>query len=162
MSSIVLPELTAIVAMASNRVIGRDGQLPWHLPEDLKHFKQLTLGHTILMGRKTYDSIGRPLPRRRNIILSREMKPANGVEVIRSIEELATLCEPHETVFVIGGAALFSMLLPACGALYLTWIETAYEGDSLMPPFEHLFGQSEVLGHAPGMEFRRYRRLQDP
>lgn len=158
MSSIVLPELTAIVAMASNRVIGKEGQLPWHLPEDLKHFKTITLGHPILMGRKTFDSIGRPLPKRRNIVLSRHMQPREGVEVIRSIEELGSLCQPEDKVFLIGGAELFASLLPACTALYLTWIEMAYEGDSFMPPFEHWFGAPEILGTAPGMEFRLYRR----
>lgn len=158
MSSIVLPELTAIVAMASNRVIGKDGQLPWHLPEDLKHFKNLTLGHPILMGRKTFDSIGRPLPKRRNIILSRQMEPREGVEVIRTIEELAALCQPQEKVFIIGGAELFASLLPSCAGLHLTWVNVPHEGDSLMPPFEHLFSEPEIVGGAPGMEFRYYRR----
>jgi len=159
MSAIVLPEMIAIVAMASNCVIGRNGQLPWHLPEDLKHFKKLTLDHPILMGRKTFESIGRPLPRRRNIVLSRGMEPQEGIEVIRTVEELASLCSPEEKVFVIGGAELFATLLPVCTGLYLTWIHSAYEGDSQMPPFEHLFAEPRVLDSPPGMEFRFYRRL---
>jgi dihydrofolate reductase len=159
MSAIILPHLTAVVAMASNRVIGHHGSLPWHLPADLKHFKSLTLGHPILMGRKTYESIGRPLPKRRNLVLSRTLEPTPGVEIVRTIEELASLFSPQEQVFLIGGAELFAALLPACQELYLTWIERAYEGDSFMPEFESFFQQHEVIGSAEGMEFRRYTRL---
>ena|SRR3569623_1741689 len=150
------PRLIAIVGMASNRVIGKDGTLPWHLPEDLKFFKKTTMGHPILMGRKTFESIGRPLPGRRNIVLSRTMPPREGVEVIHSVEELS--CAEGETVFLIGGAQLFETLLPQCDGMYLTWIEHPYEGDTFFPPFEHLFGDPEVVGAGEGMEFRYYRR----
>lgn len=142
--------------MASNRVIGREGRLPWHLPEDLKFFKRTTLGHPILMGRKTFDSIGRPLPGRRNIVLSRTMAPREGIEVIRDISELPHVCEGAEQVFLIGGAQLFAELLPRCDGLYLTWIEHPYEGDVLLPPFEHLFDLKDTLGGGDGCEFRFY------
>jgi len=148
--------LIAIVAMSSNRVIGKDGTLPWHLPEDLKFFKKTTLGHPILMGRKTFDSIGRPLPGRRNIVLSRTMQPREGVEVIRDLSELR--CENDEQVFLIGGAQLFESFLPQCAGMYLTYIEKAYEGDVHFPPFEHLFEVPEVVGQGEGIEFRYYRR----
>ena len=149
-----LPRLHAIVAMASNRVIGKEGKLPWHLPEDLKFFKSTTLGHPILMGRKTFESIGRPLPGRRNIVLSSIMSEREGVEVIRHLEQL----QADEAVFVIGGAKLFEELLPRCELLYLTWIEQPYEGDVFLPPFEHLFSRREVIGTGAGFEFRRYTR----
>lgn len=150
------PELIAIVAMASNRVIGRDGKLPWHLPEDLKFFRRTTLGHPILMGRKTFESIGRPLPGRTNIVLSRTMPPREGVEVIRDISELPRASGDAAKVFLIGGAQLFAELLPQCSGLYLTWIEQEYEGDVMLPPFEHLFELKETLGGGDGFEFRYY------
>jgi dihydrofolate reductase len=145
--------------MASNRVIGREGKLPWHIPEDLKFFKKTTLGHPILMGRKTFDSIGKPLPGRQNIVLSRTMPPREGVTIIRDIAELTTVCGDAETVFLIGGAQLFADLLPQCDGLYLTWIERPYEGDVLLPAFEHLFDLKEIVGRGEGFEFRYYGRV---
>ncbi|MDB6138088.1 MAG: dihydrofolate reductase [Verrucomicrobiaceae bacterium] len=153
-----LPRLIAIVGMASNRVIGKDGTLPWRLPEDLKFFKKTTLGHPILMGRKTFDSIGKPLPGRRNMVLSHAMEPREGVEVIHEPGELDNLCQADEEVFLIGGAQLFETLLPNCAGLYLTWIEHPYEGDTFFPAFEHLFEEPEIVGSSEGMEFRYYKR----
>ncbi|WP_397381203.1 dihydrofolate reductase [Prosthecobacter sp.] len=153
-----MPRLIAIVAMSSNRVIGREGKLPWHFPEDLKFFKRTTLGHPILMGRATFDSIGRPLPGRQNIVLSHTMAPREGVTVIRSAAELPQVCGEAETVFVIGGARVFEELLPQCDGLYLTFITQEYEGDVLLPPFEHLFRLKEVVGQFEDLEFRYYER----
>ena len=153
-----MPRLVAIVAMSSNRVIGREGKLPWHFPEDLKFFKRTTLGHPILMGRATFDSIGRPLPGRQNIVLSHTMAPREGVTVIRSVAELPQVCGEAETVFVIGGARVFEELLPQCAGLYLTFITQEFEGDVLLPPFEHLFRLKEVVGQFEGLEFRYYER----
>ncbi len=153
-----VPRLIAIVAMSSNRVIGRAGSLPWHLPADLKFFKKTTMGHPILMGRKTFESIGKPLPGRRNIVLSSTMPETPGIEVIRDIDDLTAGDE--ETVFLIGGAQLFESLLPQCCGMYLTWIEQAYEGDTTLPPFEQLFGEPRVVGAEPGMEFRYYERAR--
>ena len=152
-----LPPLHAIVAMASNRVIGKDGKLPWHLPEDLKFFKKTTLGHPILMGRKTFESIGRPLPGRRNIVLSSTMPEREGVEVIRHVDEL----QADDAVFLIGGAQLFELLLPRCESVYLTWVEQPHDGDVLLPPFEALFPNCEVIGTGDGIEFRRYRKQNE-
>lgn len=156
-----MPRLIAIVAMSSNRVIGRAGRLPWHFPEDLKFFKRTTLGHPILMGRATFDSIGRPLPGRQNIVLSTTMPEREGVTVIRSAAELPAVCADAETIFVIGGARVFAELLPQCEGLYLTWIAAPYEGDVLLPPFEHLFRLKEIIGQAEGLEFRYYDRQAD-
>ncbi len=154
-----MPRLIAIVAMSSNRVIGREGKLPWHYPEDLKFFKRTTLGHPILMGRATFDSIGRPLPGRQNIVLSTTMAPREGVTVIRSTAELAQACAAAaDTVFVIGGARVFEELLPQCDGLFLTYITKEYEGDVLLPRFEHLFRLKEVVGQFEDLEFRYYER----
>ena len=150
------PRLIAIVGMASNRVIGKDNSLPWRLPEDLKFFKKITMGHPILMGRKTFDSIGKPLPGRRNIVLSRTMAPREGVDVIGDLEDLA--CEQGEEIFLIGGAQLFETMLPQCEGMYLTWIDHPYEGDTFFPPFEHLFEEPEIVGSGEGLEFRYYKR----
>lgn len=158
------PELIAVAAMASNRVIGRDGKLPWHLPEDLKFFKRTTLGHPVLMGRKTFDSIlaslGKPLPGRLNIVLSRDLPPRPDVTIIRDIAELPQLPGITTPVYLIGGAQLYTSLLPQCSEIILTYLDQAYEGDAFFPPFEHLFTLKEVLGGGEGYEFRRYLRNQ--
>lgn len=153
-----MPRLVAIVAMSANRVIGREGKLPWHYPEDLKFFKRTTFGHPILMGRATFDSIGKPLPGRQNIVLSRNMAPREGVTVIRDASELPQVCDAAETVFVIGGARVFEELLPHCGALYLTYINKNYEGDVLLPPVEHLFELKEIINSLDELEFRYYEK----
>ncbi len=153
-----MPRLIAIVAMSANRVIGREGKLPWHYPEDLKFFKRTTLGHPILMGRATFDSIGRPLPGRQNIVLSRTMAPREGVNVIRDVSELPQVCGEAETIFVIGGARVFEELLPQCDGLYLTYITKDYEGDVLLPPFEHLFSLKEIREKTEDLEFRYYTK----
>lgn len=148
--------------MASNRVIGQGGKLPWHLPEDLKFFKQTTLGHPVLMGRRTFDSIvaqlGKPLPGRINIVVSETMPPREGVYVIGNVEDLATVPGLTSPVFLIGGAQLYGTLLPECDELILTFLEQPYEGDTLFPAFEDKFDLSEVLGRGDGFEFRRYKR----
>lgn len=152
------PRLAAIVAMSSNRVIGRDGTLPWHFPEDLKFFKRTTLGYPILMGRATYESIGRPLPGRQNIVLSSTLPAVEGVTLIRELSEWPSVCAGAEKVFVIGGARLFEALLPECDELFLTHIDEPHEGDVFLPAFEPLFDLAEVLASSPPLEFRRYVR----
>jgi dihydrofolate reductase len=157
-----LPELIAVVAMASNRVIGRDGKLPWHLPEDLKFFKRTTLGHPVLMGRRTFESIlatlGKPLPGRLNLVVSHTMEPREDATVIREVTDIATVPGVQSPVYLIGGAQLYTSLLPQCSELILTYIEQPYEGDAFFPDFEYLFELKEVLGHGEGFEFRRYVR----
>jgi dihydrofolate reductase len=153
-----MPRLIAIAAMSSNRVIGRAGQLPWHYPEDLKFFKRTTLGHPILMGRTTYESIGRPLPGRQNIVLSRTMPEQEGISVIRNVEELAQVCPENSTVFVIGGAQVYEALLPQCAGLYLTWIKASYDGDTVFPDFEAFFDLKEIIDPTEALEFRYYER----
>ncbi|KON87516.1 dihydrofolate reductase [Sporosarcina globispora] len=122
-------------AMDENRVIGKDNKLPWHLPEDLKFFKRTTMGHPIAMGRKTWDSIGRPLPGRENIVITRnESFSCEGCTVLNSIDELQKYSgEKEDEIFVIGGAEIFKAILPAADRLYLTMIYDQFEGDTYFP-----------------------------
>lgn len=153
-------KLVAIVAMTANRVIGRDGTLPWHLPEDLAFFKRTTEGHPVLMGRKTYQSIGRPLPRRRNIILTRDPNwQAPGVEVIHSPADLANLGLPGDaTVFVIGGAEIYTLLLPQLDEILVSHIHTDFQGDTFFPEFENDFPTTATVASYPDFTVVRHQR----
>lgn len=123
--------------MSRNRVIGVNNQLPWHLPEDLKHFRALTMGHAIVMGRKTYESIGRLLPGRKSLIVSRNTDYAvNGAHVVRSLTDAFTLCENESEVFVIGGAELYRTALDYSQRIYMTEINLDVEGDAYFPPID--------------------------
>lgn len=151
--------LKGIAAMASNRVIGNDGGLPWHLPEDLKWFKKLTLDHPIVMGRKTMESLGRALPRRRSVVVSRSLESApEGYELVRSADEAVELLQEEEVVFVIGGARLFAEMLPLCEEVYLSFIFEPYEGDVRLPVFEDEFEATEILHRDDDFELRHYAR----
>lgn len=130
--------IKAIVAMAENRVIGNAGTIPWHLPEDFKFFKATTMGHAILMGRKTYESIGKPLPGRENIVLSRTMPETPGVTIIRSLDELKEPTDGRD-LFVIGGEEIYRLLLPRVQELYVTKVPRSIDGDTHFPEFESQF-----------------------
>jgi dihydrofolate reductase len=131
------PRLNLIVAWARNGVIGRGGALPWHLPEDLRHFKRTTLGHPIVMGRKTWDSIGRPLPGRRSIVVTRNPHwSAAGAERAESLAQALAMCEGATEVFVIGGAELFALALPLAQRLFVTRIDADFEGTTRFPPID--------------------------
>lgn len=135
-----MPQLQLVVAMAKNRVIGYQGAMPWHLPRDLQHFKQVTLGQPVLMGRKTYDSIikslGKPLPGRLNVVISRrDPGVADGVLTFKGIEPAmaALTAEGEEVVNIIGGGEIYQTLLPLADKLYLTLIDAELEGDTWFP-----------------------------
>ena len=135
------PRLSILVAMARNRVIGHKNQLPWYLPADLKHFKSLTMGHPIVMGRKTYESIGRPLPGRTNIILTHQkILEVPGAIVVHSIESALQKCQENNAVqhesFIIGGENLYRQTLPYCQRLYITEIQKDFDGDAFFPEFD--------------------------
>ncbi len=130
--------IKAIVAMAENRVIGNAGTIPWHLPEDFKFFKATTMGHAILMGRKTYESIGKPLPGRENIVLSRTMPDTSGVTVIRSLDDLKEPTDGRD-LFVIGGEEIYRLLLPRVQELFVTKVPRTIDGDTRFPEFESQF-----------------------
>src|SRR5690606_308269 len=130
--------ISLLVAMDKNRLIGKDNDLPWRLPADLAYFKRVTMGHPIIMGRKTYDSIGRPLPGRENIIVTRDTSyKMEGCKVIHSIDEILKLNEEHDQeLFVIGGAEIFKEILPYSDRLYITEIDEEFEGDTYFPAFD--------------------------
>src|SRR5882724_9049383 len=129
------PVISLVVAMARNNVIGRDNGLPWgRLPEDLKHFKAVTMGKPVLMGRKTFESIGKPLPGRTNFVLTRDAKwKAEGVVVIHSLDEALT----GDELSGIGGAEIYRLLLPLADRIYLTRIDTDVSGDTVFPSIDY-------------------------
>ncbi len=154
--------------MAENRVIGRGGHLPWHLPKDLQHFKRLTVDHTVIMGRKTFDEIQRPLSNRRNVVISRNpvFRPA-GVTVVPNLDEALALGTAEREVFVIGGAEIYRLALPRADRLYLTVVHAHVEGDTAFPPFdEGAWALEEEEHHAADEKhaypftFRRYQRIR--
>lgn len=129
--------ISIIFAMDRNRLIGKNNSLPWHLPGDLAYFKKVTLGHAVIMGRKTYESIGRPLPGRRNVIVTRNQDyTADGCTICRSIGEALDLCSDEEA-FVIGGADIYSKFLPYADRLYITLIDQEFEGDTYFPEIDY-------------------------
>ena len=125
--------ISILVAVSDNGVIGAGNRLPWHLPADLKRFKALTMGHPIIMGRKTFESIGKPLPGRTNIVVTRQAEfQACGALVAHSIEDALLICENTTEVFVIGGAEIYRQALPHADKIYLTRIHHAFEGNALL------------------------------
>jgi dihydrofolate reductase len=151
--------LTAVVAMTPERVIGREGKLPWHLPEDLAFFKRTTSGHPIVMGRKTYESIGRPLPKRRNIVLTRDPAwSADGVEVIHAPGELGGLPDLAGRVFIIGGSEIYAAFMDRLDDLLVSHVFEAHPGDTRLPDFESYFPNQELLESHESFEVRRHFR----
>lgn len=133
------PIISIIVAMAKHRVIGKDNDMPWHLPADLQHFRQKTLDKPIIMGRKTYESIGRPLPKRHNIIVSRNADyKVDGCDVVGSLDEAFIMAGNVDELFIIGGGFLYEQTIDQADKLYLTFIDLAVDGDTLFPEYEHL------------------------
>jgi len=129
--------LSMIAAHADNRIIGKDNDMPWYLPADLAYFKKTTLGKPIIMGRKTYESIGRPLPGRQNIVISRDKDyQAEGIDSATSVEQALALAGNVEEVMVIGGGAIYTHCLPFANRLYITLIKASIEGDTQFPDYE--------------------------
>ncbi|HVK55350.1 MAG TPA: dihydrofolate reductase [Burkholderiales bacterium] len=127
-------KLSIVVAMAENGVIGVDNKLPWRLPADLKHFRAITMGHPVIMGRKTFESIGRALPGRRNIVVTRNSDyAAEGAEVVHSVDEALERCSGTNEAFLIGGAILYKEAISHCDRIYLTLVHVKVEGDAFFP-----------------------------
>ena len=128
-------KITLVAAIASNNVIGKENSLPWNIPEDLKRFKQMTSGNTILMGRKTFDSIGRPLPNRQNIVMTKDENfKKEGIKVINDFDEaLELIKESNEDIFVIGGSKIYELFEPVANSLAITRILKDFEGDAFFP-----------------------------
>ncbi len=146
----------AIAAMSENRVIGRNNQIPWHLPADFKWFRQTTTGHILVMGRKTFESIGKPLPNRTTYVLSRRDISIPGVTVIRSFDELPTN-DPRD-IFICGGAEIYGQALPHCSDLYLTLVKRHIpDGDAFFPTFEDQFALAEEVMDCPEFKILHYR-----
>lgn len=156
--------LALIFAMSDNRCIGRDGGLPWHIPEDLKHFKHNTLDHAIIMGRKTYESIGRPLPHRKNIIVtSRTDWHPEGCDVVPTIEAAIDLAHKHGDTEprIIGGASIYAAALPLATKLLITYVHADVPGDTFFPPFDESEWKATERrkGEDPRVEFVTYERV---
>jgi len=150
-------QFKAIAAMSENRVIGNGPAIPWHLPEDFKFFKATTTGHVIVMGRTTFESIGRPLPNRETIVVSRSGFAFPGVRTVTSLDEIDVEADARE-VFICGGAQIYELALPRCSDLFLTHVKREVEGDVLFPPFEHLFESVSELRDTPEFRIVHYRR----
>jgi dihydrofolate reductase len=153
--------MKAIAAMSLNRVIGAGNKIPWHLPEDFKWFKQTTTGHILVMGRKTFESIGRPLPNRTTLVLTRSPDPIPGVQTLADLSQLTEGNPAYagREIFICGGAQVYAQALPLCSDLYLTLVNRVVEGDTFFPPFEDQFElDSEVLTR-PEFKVLHYRRL---
>ncbi len=152
----------AIAAMALNRVIGSDNKIPWHIPEDFKWVKETTTGQIVVMGRKTFESIGRALPNRENIVLSRSPLHFPEIKIIHGLNELERIPAGKE-IWILGGAEIYRQTLPHCSDLYLTVIKREVEGDTVFPPFEDLFHLKEILREENEFRIEHYlnTHLQD-
>jgi dihydrofolate reductase len=141
--------IAMIAAMANNRVIGKDNQMPWHLPADLKHFKKVTLGKPVIMGRKTYQSIGKALPGRRNIVISRQSDALTAdADWVQSIEQALALVQHEAEVMIIGGAEIYRQVLPLADTLYITDIDLSVEGDAFFPDYSKAANWLEVASES--------------
>ncbi|MDP9049011.1 MAG: dihydrofolate reductase [Bacteroidota bacterium] len=128
--------VSIIVAISENHAIGKNNQLLWHLPRDLKHFKDITSGHTIIMGRRTFDSVGKPLPNRRNIVVTRQPITIAGCEVVNSVEAALALCKDEDEVFIGGGAEIYKLAMHFTDRIYLTIVHHYFEADTFFPEID--------------------------
>ena len=128
--------ISIIAAIAENNAIGKNNQLLWHLPTDLKYFKNKTSGHTVIMGRKTFDSVGKPLPNRRNIVITRQALTIPGSEVVKSLEDALALCKDENEVFIVGGAEIYRQAMDVTDILYLTIVHKTFDADAYFPEIE--------------------------
>lgn len=147
-----MTKISLIAAMAKDRVIGKDNDMPWHLPADLQHFKKVTLGKPVIMGRRTFESIGRPLPGRRNIVITRNVNWSHdGVEVVSSTEMAMSLVVDVEEVMIIGGGKIYEQFLPMADSLYLTFIDLEVDGDTCFPDWTEVGHWQQVAqeSHEP-------------
>jgi dihydrofolate reductase len=163
-------KISVIAAMSRNRIIGSDGALPWHLPDDLARFKSITTGHTVIMGRKTFESVGKPLPNRRTIVITRNNDyQCASVFIAHSLDEALDHAAREDEVFILGGEAVYRIALPRADCLYLTIIHATIEGDTYFPTLD--FDDWKLVEderyepddrHAYAFSFRRYERRSTP
>lgn len=155
-------KLTAVVAMTAERIIGKDNTLPWRLPEDMKMFKRVTTGHPVVMGRKTWDSLGKykPLPNRQNIVITRDENwQESGAEVIYRPDDLQKLELQDQLVYIIGGAEIYSLFLPQLDEMIVTHVYENYSGDTRFPDFSEHFTDYEIIEKYDEFEVRKYSRV---
>ena len=159
-----MPTLHAIVAMSENRVIGNKGKIPWHIPEDFRWFKHKTMGGTLVMGRKTFESIGKPLPGRETVVLSRTARAFPGTTSYDGIESFRANAVTASKVWICGGAEIYRQLLPSCSVLYLTRVKRAVEGDAFFPAFEDRFELDQTIHENAQWSVERWinRKLAAP
>jgi dihydrofolate reductase len=163
-------EIVLVAAMARHRAIGHGGQMPWHSPADLKHFKKVTLGNPVVMGRRTFESIGRPLPGRLNVVISRSRPQLpEGVVLAGSLEEALRQCAAHDAAMVIGGGEIYSQAMPLATRMELTFIDTAVEADTFFPAWPPDQWRLEAMTVRPpddanafGLSFCTFRRGKRP
>jgi len=142
--------ISIIVAIGENNAIGKNNQLLWHMPADLRHFKNKTAGHTIIMGRKTFDSVGKPLPNRRNIIVTRQNITIPGCEVVKSIDDAIALCKGEDEVFIGGGAEIYREAIDKTDRIYLTIIHKIFDADTFFPEIDFTqWVETEREDHQP-------------
>ena len=146
--------------MAANRVIGNKGQIPWYLPEDFKWFKRITMGHILVMGRKTYESIGRPLPGRETFVLSRTHREMTGVQTFTDLSDLKHL-KTEKTIWIAGGSEIYQQMLHQCSELYLTRVHRTIEGDAFFPEFETQFYLDAKVLDQPEFTVERWLNLKN-
>jgi dihydrofolate reductase len=151
----------AIAAMSLNRVIGAGNKIPWHLPEDFKWFKKMTTGHVIVMGRKTFESIGKPLPNRMTVVVTRARLNIHGVRIIADLNQLDSLEAElaGREIFICGGAQIYEQTLPLCSDLYLTLVKRNVDGDTFFPAFEDRFKLKEEILDEPEFKILHYQRI---
>jgi dihydrofolate reductase len=149
----------AIAAMSLNRVIGAGDKIPWHLPEDFKWFKQMTTGHVIVMGRKTFESIGKVLPNRTTVVLTRSAGEISGVTTVSDLSQIDPSAPPYcgREIFICGGAQVYQAALPKCSDLYLTLVKRVVEGDVFFPAFEEQFELAEEVMDRQEFKVLHYR-----
>lgn len=147
--------LALVAAMTASRVIGKDGKIPWHYPEDMKHFRRVTLDHAVIMGRATYDSIGKPLPKRRNIVLTRNASlRIEGCDVVSSLADALRLAREHDSEpRVIGGGEIYAAALPMATRLFLTYLDVEHEGDAYFPAFDASEWSEDERRRSDGLTF---------
>ena len=150
--------ISIIVAVAENFTIGKDNQLLWHIPEDLKRFKRITSGHTVIMGKRTWESLPiRPLPGRRNIVITDNPSDLfEGAGIVTSIQEAVALCDPEAESFVIGGASVYAQFIPLCDRLYITKVHKSFKGDAFFPMLNLLEWESVSHDDYPPDEYNDF------
>ena len=156
-------EISIIAAMSRNRVIGSGGAIPWKIPADLQRFRELTLGHTVVMGRKTFESIGRPLAGRRNIVVTHQQNYVReGIVVVHSLEEAIKASGPDDELFICGGSEIYRRALPLCSKIYLTIVDIDVEGDTYFPPLpddDFREVSREIIAACPPAQFTIFEKI---